>query len=1348
MATGLLETGPKLDWTRDNKIFDHYQIWKEKVELIFSSALEESSSKQKVSYLRYWMGEQGIPLVKKWTALGKLDFSSAEEDALSSGYILQNYWKLLEAEFKPKGNKLLSVIELWTRSKQGSKTLNEWLTYVYNLVESCDYADSSERIIRDVLIIGCNSDKAKDKIVRQGEKIKLQDVIEILQLEDSTRQTLTEMTSTTQKIHYASYEKKKGTGKKQKFQSNSNSSSSSSSGQKQDSTGSQKLCYRCSKNYSKGHEKVCKALNAKCNACGIEGHFEIACKKSGNFPKKSTSKFQKPGSTGRMNIASAVEEPALQADFFDEKGILKEYKPKSMYVLSGTSDDKPIMIEFGCGLTPLSFDRKLTLQADTGADMNAINKKTFNELFPDVELEESTHILQNFDKRLIKPIGSFRCFLRWKGHKYRVKFEVMGIETPNLLSRETTFLMGILKKCLSVEKTQNEPNNQISSLSVSGHSVPPTEADPLTPAEADPLTSTEGVFSHSVTPTEGVFGHSVPPTETAPLTSTEERSQMNCASISDTAKTPDSSSVRVVGSNNHSLSITDLPLTQEKVETTYADVFQGLGKFPGEPYKLRLKPDAVPAKHRPRRVPVHLQDAFHEEVERLVKIDVLEKVTEPTEWVNSFVIVEKVIDSSNAHSPNHVIKKSIRLCIDPKDLNEALEREPYYSRSIDELISMFAGAKVFTIVDMDKGYWQVVLHPESRKLTCMAFDIGRYQFKRLPMGSKVASDIFQRMLDSVYIGLPGVTGIADDMVIFGRNEEEHDRNLILFLETTRKNGLVLNKKKLQFKKEEVSFFGHRWNSTGISPDPKKTESILKMQFPPDKETMHSFLGLVNFLNRYTPKLAELCSPLRKLILKDSHYSPGDPEHAAFDAIKAEFKKKIILPYFDRNKETFLQTDASKKGFGAVILQEEQPIYYASRALTSAEKNYQNLEREAQAAVWGMEKFHYFLYGRKFILQTDQKPLVSIFRKHMIDVSPRIQRITIRAWQYDFVPQHIPGRINVIADSLSRVTPLEFQDSNAEKDILAVNFLQYSSIEERERDEMLQETNKDEELQSLKHYISTGWPAKRSQIPVSLHPYWNFRDELTVESGILMKNSKVLIPESLKQKYLKQIHQGHQGIEACRSRAREFVFWVNINSDLKEMVEKCEIPSPAEILFGRKFRSSISILPSQVLNDRISKQRELIAKKEGKFYASTQDFQDRIKALPFEAGQNVWLQNSDSRKFEEAVIREKCREPNSYMVEIPATGQCFRRNSNFIKPRQTDKNSVSTDPLPTTGLPEIPQEPPVLQQPSSQATSTVDAIPTVTPLKQNENSTPRTPRQPRASRRSTKGIPPPRLGLQE
>ena len=232
----------------------------------------------------------------------------------------------------------------------------------------------------------------------------------------------------------------------------------------------------------------------------------------------------------------------------------------------------------------------------------------------------------------------------------------------------------------------------------------------------------------------------------------------------------------------------------------------------------------------------------------------------------------------------------------------------------------------------------------------MALDIGRFQWKRLPMGTIVASDVFQQELDSIFIGMQGVIGIADDMVIYGSNEEEHDTNLILFLETIRKNGLKLNKEKLQFKKSEVSFFGHTWSTEGLSPDPKKINSILEMDFPPDKETMHSFLGLVNFLNRYSSKLTELCSPLRKLILKDVHYNVNEEHRNAFLEIKEEFKKKKILLYFDKSAKTILQTDASKKGFGAVILQRGQAIYFASRSLTPAELNYQNVEREAMATV--------------------------------------------------------------------------------------------------------------------------------------------------------------------------------------------------------------------------------------------------------------------------------------------------------------------------------------------------------------------------------------------------------------
>ena len=383
-----------------------------------------------------------------------------------------------------------------------------------------------------------------------------------------------EMNSTGQKnyssINYVSYDKKKSKSKK-KFQTNPNFSSSSSSGQKQDSTGLGKLWYRCKKPYTKGHENVCKAQNAICDGCGVKGHYKIACKKSGNFPQKPHSNPQNSSSTGRMNIGTAVEEAALSADFFDEKGFPKEYRPKQMNVLSGTSTDEPIMIEFDCGLTPLSFDRKLTLQADTGADANAINKKTFDKLFPDVELERSTFLLQNFDKWLIKPIGCFRCFLRWKDHKYRVQIEVMGTDTPNILSRETTFLMGILKRCLPVEKVPIEQTNHTPN-SISDHT--------------EQLLSTEGALRHSVPSMKGVFCHSVmsvvPSMEGAfrhsvmsAVPSTEEGSQMNCASISKMAESPETQISSNSGSNKPSLSVADLPLTQEKVESTYTDVFQG-----------------------------------------------------------------------------------------------------------------------------------------------------------------------------------------------------------------------------------------------------------------------------------------------------------------------------------------------------------------------------------------------------------------------------------------------------------------------------------------------------------------------------------------------------------------------------------------------------------------------------------------------------------------------------------------------------------------------------------------------------------------------------------------------------
>ena len=343
MAMSTLESGPKLDWTRDNQMYECYRIWRKKVEFIFCSALADSTPKQLVSYLKYWMGDQGIPLIEKWESTGKLDYSNAKETpateggrrrTLSSGYKIQTYWDLLDEEFKPKGNKLLSIIELWTRSKQGDKPLNQWLTQVYNLVNICKYPeDSIDRIIRDVLIVGCNSNHARDKIIRQGEAVTLNEVIEILQTEESTHSTMQQIQNydkkSTGSIYYQAYDSR---SKKSKNPSNEQNSSSSSP------TGSKKKCFRCGDNFSRQHMKECRAQDVTCNGCGIKGHLKKCCKKSGNFPKDSNRQNNQSSSTGpgRMNIASTL--PQTEADFFDEKGLPKQYIPQnqhtgSMYVL-------------------------------------------------------------------------------------------------------------------------------------------------------------------------------------------------------------------------------------------------------------------------------------------------------------------------------------------------------------------------------------------------------------------------------------------------------------------------------------------------------------------------------------------------------------------------------------------------------------------------------------------------------------------------------------------------------------------------------------------------------------------------------------------------------------------------------------------------------------------------------------------------------------------------------------------------------------------------------------------------------------------------------------------------------
>ena len=310
----------------------------------------------------------------------------------------------------------------------------------------------------------------------------------------------------------------------------------------------------------------------------------------------------------------------------------------------------------------------------------------------------------------------------------------------------------------------------------------------------------------------------------------------------------------------------------------------------------------------------------------------------------------------------------------------------------------------------------------------MALPFGRFQWTLLPMGTVVAQDIFQSKLDAIFIGMEGVMGIADDMIIAGKDEMEHDRNFLAFMEKCMENNLTLNSEKIQFKQTQVSFYGHIWSDQGISPDPKKIQALKHMEFPPDKETMRSFLGMINYLNRYSALSAHLAAPLSSLTHQATDYKPGKVHLENFERLKMEISNVRALPYFNVNAETTLQTDASKKGLGACLIQNGKVVCY------------QNLEREALGTIWGIEKFHYFLYGKEFTLETDQKPLVSIYKKDMIDISPRVQRLIVRSFPYQPFNVIYKKRKDIpVVDALSRVTPMDPED-NIKLPIIAVNLI--------------------------------------------------------------------------------------------------------------------------------------------------------------------------------------------------------------------------------------------------------------------------------------------------------------------
>ena len=580
-----------------------------------------------------------------------------------------------------------------------------------------------------------------------------------------------------------------------------------------------------------------------------------------------------------------------------------------------------------------------------------------------------------------------------------------------------------------------------------------------------------------------------------------------------------------------------------KILKSHPQLFHGSGSLPGV-HTIVLKDDAAAVIHAPRRVAVAKRPELKRELDRQVKNGFLSKVTEPTDWVNSLVIVEK----SNGQ---------MRLCIDPKDLNKVVKREHFQIPTKEEILGKLRDAKWFSKLDATAGFHQIKLDKPSSMLTTFNTPFGRYRYLRLPMGICSAPEVFHKTVHQFLEEFDGVTVYMDDIIVWGSTVEEHDERLMKALERLSEVGLVLNAEKCVFRQPEIEYLGEVVTQDGVKPDPNKIQAITEMPTPRDVLELQRVLGMVTYLGRFIPNLSVRTTALRSLLVKGNDWQWHAEHEAAWNGIKETLSKHPVLQYYDESKALKVSTDASKDGIGAVLLQETDgewmPVAYASRSMTAAERNYAQIEKEQLGVVFACERFHVYIYGRSVIVETDHNPLIAISKKHLCDAPPRLQRLLLRIQKYDLKLEYTPGKLLVVADTLSRAFSPKQVASSTESEV-HVHVCAIKSglpVSERKWAELAAATENDSVLQRVIRSITEG----KANCP---NPYVTFVDELCVVDGVILKGERVVVPDSMKAQMLTLIHEGHLGIEKCKRRARDVLYWPNMNKDVYETVSRCNV----------------------------------------------------------------------------------------------------------------------------------------------------------------------------------------------
>lgn len=390
-------------------------------------------------------------------------------------------------------------------------------------------------------------------------------------------------------------------------------------------------------------------------------------------------------------------------------------------------------------------------------------------------------------------------------------------------------------------------------------------------------------------------------------------------------------------------------------------------------------------------------------------------------------------------------------------------------------------------------------------------------------------------------------------------------NLRAVFQRLREKGLTLNKQKCVYAKRTLEFFGNVFTERGIMADPKKIQSIVNMNMPTNASEVRSLLGMTNYCARFIPNYATVSEPLRRLTRQDTPWQWTNEQESALAQLKQKLCNAPVMSYFDSDKQTEIHTDASPVGLGAILIQrgnnnEEHIIAYASRSLTDVEQRYSQTEREALAVVWSCEHFHIYIHGKPVTIHTDHKPLVSLYNNPKCKPPARIERWALRLQPYETTIIYRPGHDNP-ADYLSRHPTLSSDRSSREEQIAEeyVNYLVGHAVPKAmTRIEIATATVKDKTLLAVIDAIRTNdWSHIANINTNEFDTFARMRAELCVSGdNILLRNSRIVIPESLRERAVNLAHQGHQGIVKTKALIREKVWFPGIDRLVEERVKAC------------------------------------------------------------------------------------------------------------------------------------------------------------------------------------------------